>query len=347
MHLLLLNGYPPSLSNLVRVSSQGCRWRVPTRPLTAARWHTGVWWWPSPGCGSAAPWRWCGCSHKWKPRCSTPPTRHPPRLSQWGRPLRAPPAAARRPQMLLCCPAALWTKRITWTHLLSVKTLKIYLEIFVSSSYYLLKSVLDIIVLRGQPGLQRPFTNFNFNQKGIILKERQVCDSKWHTCEINNFRYLLHLTSKYFSICLVFPRLTDSGFCSCWRHGREKKTPTPPARDPVFGSQENFDLCHTKRGRVQTAEWGTSAERAVETRLKRAKTFPLKASKLTDSRQTLEQRQRGCRTSTRERLETVLRKTSRAVAAGYRARHRSSISMETQYSAALPVTPLQIKGHYV
>lgn len=136
---------PPLLSNLVRVSLQGCRWRVPTRPLTAARWHTGVWWWPSPGCGSAAPWRWCGCSHKWKPRCSTPSTRRPPRLSQWGRPLRAPPAAASLPRSTVDKEKYIGTPFI-WQ---AVKTLKIYRE--KSLSYYLLKSVLDIIVLRGQP----------------------------------------------------------------------------------------------------------------------------------------------------------------------------------------------------
>lgn len=101
--------WPPS--NLIKVSSQGCRWRVPRLLRTAARWRTGVWWWPSPGRGFAAPWRWCGSSHKWRRRRSTPPTQHPPRLSQWGRPLRAPPAAGCWPQTVLICPAALRTKR--------------------------------------------------------------------------------------------------------------------------------------------------------------------------------------------------------------------------------------------
>lgn len=102
---------PAPPSNLIRVSLQGCRWREPRLLLTAARWHTGVWWSRSPGRGCAAPWRWCGCSHKWRRQGSTPPTQHPPRPSQWGRPSRAPPAAGCWPQTMLICPAALRKKR--------------------------------------------------------------------------------------------------------------------------------------------------------------------------------------------------------------------------------------------
>lgn len=109
--------YPPTHIHppIFRASCKGCRWRVPTLLRTAARWHTGGRWWRSPGCGCAAPWRWCGCSHKWRPRCSTPPIQHPPPLSWWERPLRRPPAAGRQPQaLLLIGPAALQKeKRVT------------------------------------------------------------------------------------------------------------------------------------------------------------------------------------------------------------------------------------------
>lgn len=102
----------PQPSNIIRVSSQECRWRGPRLLLTAARWHTGVWWWPSPGHGCAAPWRWCGCSHKWRRRCPTPTTQHPPRLSWWGLPLTAPPAAGCWPKTTPIGTAARRTKRV-------------------------------------------------------------------------------------------------------------------------------------------------------------------------------------------------------------------------------------------
>lgn len=72
----------------VTASWRGCRWKAPVLQLTAARSHIGGWLWHSPGRGCAPPWRWCGCSHRWRRRCSTPPTRRPPPPSWWGRPLR-------------------------------------------------------------------------------------------------------------------------------------------------------------------------------------------------------------------------------------------------------------------
>lgn len=108
---------PPHTFSCATASWRGCSWRVPIRPRRAARSHTGGWWWRSPGRGCAAPWRWCGCSHKWRPRCSTPPIQHPPTLSQWARPWRGPPAAGRWPQtllLLLIGPTALQReKRVT------------------------------------------------------------------------------------------------------------------------------------------------------------------------------------------------------------------------------------------
>lgn len=94
--------------SVLRASSRGCRWRGLTRPQTEVQSHIGGRWWRPPGRGYAPPWRWCGCSHRRRPRCSTPPMRHPPTLSWWERPLRGPPAAGRQP---LTGPAALHRER--------------------------------------------------------------------------------------------------------------------------------------------------------------------------------------------------------------------------------------------
>lgn len=100
---------PPS--HIFTASWRGRRWGAPTRPRTATRSRTGGRWWRSPGRGCAPPWRWCWCSHRWRPRCSTPPIRRPPTLSWWERPLRRPPAAGLQLHPLLIGPTALQRER--------------------------------------------------------------------------------------------------------------------------------------------------------------------------------------------------------------------------------------------
>lgn len=116
----------------------------------------------------------------------------------------------------------------------------------------------------------------------------------------------------------------------------------------MIGSLEvpKTSICATQKG----AEFKLQSEElTVETRLKKkkAKALLTKASKLTDSRQTLERRRRWCRTSTRSRWKAVLRKTGRADSARYGVGHRSPTSVETHHGAALPATPPKLKGHCV
>lgn len=118
-----LHHYQQLILSKIRSSWRGCRWREPRHQQTAARSHTGGWWWRFPGRGCAPPWRWCGYSHRWRPRCSTLPTQHPPLLSWWERPLREPPAAGRRPHSLPIGPAArrAWDMDVTAQMVLNIR----------------------------------------------------------------------------------------------------------------------------------------------------------------------------------------------------------------------------------